>query len=685
MRIAFSGGIAGVRPAPAQRRLAALEPAAAAWLASVPVAVLTLAAIVLLGPPLGSTLLPAPSARFFAGTAAGVNPEPTEQARFLIALTAPLLLAAGTLALVRRPPQRLAAEAAAALAQRIELVAVALLVACFVAQRVLPPQGRPGAPPIVYFSIPSVVVAAAVAAALALAARSARVRRSWARWSAETRWRGVAAALVALVALAITLLPSLYTDGSLGHAYEAVIYHLQFTYDESVAVLDGRSPLGDFATQYSALWPYVAAGAMSLLSPSVGTFTGMMATLIGLTLLAMYDILRRAARSSLAALALFLPLLATCAFQLHGPTVSRFSLMTYFGVLPLRYAGPFFLAWLLARHLDGARPRRIWPLFLTAGLVVLNNTDFGLAALGATVAALVWTQPRRPDARTARRLALEALGGLAAAFALVSALLLSRTGELPHLGLLVRYAHIFVVDGFAMLPIRPVVGFSTIIFLTHVAAIGVATVRALRRDPDRLMTGMLVWTAVFGLGAGSYYVGHSLSEVLEYTFPPWGLSVALLTLLALRGAARQVRWPSPAQLACLFAFGLLVSSISQTAPPWRQVKRIARSGPEVFAHPIGERFVAEHAQRGESVLVMSGLGHRIAFNLGLDDVERFTGARSMLTAEQLDESLAALRRAGGTKVFVLLVESFPGMTETLNRDYELRGTGEEGMALWVAR
>jgi hypothetical protein len=684
MRIAFSGGIAGVRPARAQRGLVALDPATAAWLAAVPVAAVTLLAIVLLGPPLGSALLPAPSARFWSGTAAGVHPEPTEQARFLVALSAPLLLAALTLLLARRPPERLTAFAAGRLAGAAELLAVAILAGCFVAQRILPPQGRPGAPPIVYFTTPSVILAAALAAALAAGVRSARVRAAFSRWSAESPARRIGAALVALVALVVTLLQSLYTDGSLGHAYESVIYHLQFTYDESVAVLDGRSPLGDFATQYSALWPYALAGGMSILGPSVGAFTGMMAALIGATLLAIYDMLRRAARSSIAALLLFLPLLATSAFELHGPQVSRFSLVTYFGVMPLRYAGPFLLAWLVVRHLDGAWPRRVWPLFLAAGLVVLNNTDFGLAALGATCVALLWTL-ERPDARTARRLALEATGGLAAALALVTALLLARTGALPQLGLLTRYARMFVVDGFAMLPIRPVVGLSTIVYLTHVAAIGVATVRALRRDPDRLITGLLAWNGIFGLGAGSYYIGHSLSEVLEYTFTPWALSVALLTLLALRSAAARARWPSPAQLACLFAFGLLATSLTQTPPPWRQVQRIARSGPEVFARPIGQAFVAQYAQPGEAVLIMSGLGHRIGLNLELDDVEPFTGARSHLTVEQLEESLAALRAAGGTKVFVLLVEAFPGLSEALNRRGTLRGRSPEGMALWVVR
>ncbi|MBS1869758.1 MAG: hypothetical protein JSS99_08845 [Actinobacteria bacterium] len=669
-----------------RRRAAALGAADAAWLAVVPTVAIMLAAIVLLGPWVG-TLRPTGNARFLSGVQAGVHPEPTEQGRYLVALLAPLLLAALTLLLVRRPPSW-AAERSRRLARAAEALAVAVLAGCFVAQRLQLPQGGPTERRIVYFTMPSVLFAVAVAAALAVAARSTTVREAWAAWSAPSRSRLVLAFLLALGATAVTLLPAISADGSLAHEYEAVIYHMQFTYDESVSVLAGRSPLGDFATQYAALWPYAIAAVMSLLGTSVAVFTGVLATITGLALLALYDVLRRVARSPLTALLLYVPLLATSALKLHGPWHGRFSLVTYYGVMPLRYAGPFFLAWLLVRHLDGVRGRRdphIWPLFLVGGMVALNNTDFGIAAVGATIAALLWTS-RRPNGPRARRLALEAAGGMATAFALVTLLLVWRTGGPPHFELLLRYARIFVVEGFANLPMKPVIGFHLVVYLTYVAAIGVATVRAIRRDPDRLMTGMLVWSGVFGLGAGSYYVGHSLSEVLMYTFPVWALTVVLLTLLSMRAlAASTRRWPAPAMLACLFAFGLLVCSLAQTPSPWDEVRRIGSEGPKVFARPIGEAFVAQYAQPGEAVLVMSGLGQKIALNLGLDDVERFTGARSMFTLEQLEESVAALRAARGTKIFVLTIEAFGGLTEALERAYELRAQEPQGMTYWVQR
>jgi hypothetical protein len=681
------GALTSRRTRDAAARAAASEPSVldartAAWLAAVPAAALALVAIVALGPALGDLLLPAPAGRLGTRAAAAARPEPTEQARFLIALSAPLLLSALTVALVRRPS---AAPVRPALAARAaELLAVLIVAACFVAQRSQAPQtGGYETTPVVYFTPPSIGVAVAVAAALALMVRSARVRAGAARWLAETRPRRVAAALAAVAAVAVALLPAINTDSSIAQVFEPVSFHMQFTYDETMAVLNGRSPLGDFVAQYGALWPYALAAGMSVLGSGLAAFTGMLAALTGLALLAQYDILRRLTRSSIAALLLFLPLLATNGFRLHGPAVNRFSLINYSGVMPLRYAGPFLLAWLVVRHLDGARPRRAWALFLAAGLVVLNNTDFGLPALGATIAALAWTR-RWPDAPGLRRTLLEAAGGLAAALALVTALLLARTGSPPDLSLLFRYARVFAIDGFAMLPIQPLFGVAIALFLTHVAAIGVATVRALRGERDAL-TGALAWSGVFGLGAGSYYVGHSLSEVLIYTFPPWALSLTLLTLVTLRAlTARAGRGARPAELAVLVGFGLLVCSLAQTPAPWQQLRRIASHGPPQLARPLGETFVAQHTHRGEAVLIVALLGHRTAENLGLRDVEPYTGAKSIFSLEQLEDSVAALRAAGGRKLFVEPANAYEEPAAWLRGAFAPRAQGE-GMQLWVLR
>src|SRR4029079_2169537 len=142
--------------------------------------------------------------------------------------------------------------------------------------------------------------------------------------------------------------------------------------------------------------------------------------------------------------------------------------------------GPYLLAWATVRHLDGAHPRRI-PLLLLGGLVAINNVEFGLPALAATLAALALAEERGSWRTLARDLGLGLLGALA----LVAALTLAVAGSLPHFGLALTYARIFGVEGFNILPMRAL-GFPLVIYATFTAAIATAAVRARRPDGPAL-------------------------------------------------------------------------------------------------------------------------------------------------------------------------------------------------------
>src|SRR5689334_2791342 len=87
------------------------DAATAAWLCALPCAVVAAAAILVLGPPLGRLLSPAPGAYVFLAGAI-VHPEPTEHARYVLAVCAPLLGAAAVISsprwLARVPPRLVA-------------------------------------------------------------------------------------------------------------------------------------------------------------------------------------------------------------------------------------------------------------------------------------------------------------------------------------------------------------------------------------------------------------------------------------------------------------------------------------------------------------------------------------------------------------------------------------------------
>ncbi len=675
----------------------ALSAGEIAWLAALPCAAVTVALIAALGPLVGDLLLPRSSVLFFEAAIRELAPEPHEQGRFLVALLGPLLLAGATALLMRRAP-RMRAALVQPLVWGAQAAVVAFAVVCVAIQRRIV-FAYPNYQPIrqQYFTNATYAAAALGAIAIVAAVRSERVRALAARWARETTARRIAWTLAAAALIAIWLLHAFNTEHTVFNENHPAAYHLQFTLDETFAVIDGRSPLANFAAQYGSLWPYPVAAIMSLIGPSVGSFTGLMLLIGGIALLAMYDVLRRVARSPLHGFLLFAPFLATTFFLLRGPLENRYTVGTIFSDYPMRFAGPWLLAWLAARHLDGARPRATWPLFLAAGLVAMNNTDHGVPALVALLAALLWTGAETADpiahpTRLARlrSLALQALAGLAAAYALVALLTLVRAGALPDPTLMVRFAQLFALAGFAMLPM-PVLGFHLVIYVTFVAALVVATVRALaggEPEPrERALTGLLAFVAVFGLGSGAYYVGRSHPEVLVTSFAAWSLALALLTLVVVRRlAATPRRWPEPAAAACLLAFCVAGCSLAQTPTPWSQLHRLRDTTPTTFQIPSGQEFVAAHTRRGEHVALLQSLGHRIAANLHITDVTPYTGQSSMPAVEQLYDTLRMLQAEGGTKIFILVGGAErPDVRPALAAvGYGMTAADHEGDQLWVA-
>ncbi|HEU4703799.1 MAG TPA: hypothetical protein VFS37_15065, partial [Conexibacter sp.] len=553
-----------------------VDAATAAWLCALPVAATVAASILLLGPVVGGPLRPSASFTFLPQSEGAVYDESTEHARYLIALTGPLLLALATWWAVRRrvalPPR--VASIGTTLAQ---LALAAVLVACVVYQYGItygPVYTRTVGVVTTdrYFNPATLVVAGAVAVALLLAARSVHARQLYAAVARESPTRRWTLLAVAVLLTATWLLHAVNSDASIASVPEAIRYHLEFTLDEAFAVTNGLTPLVDFNPQYSALWPFGSALVMQVAGESLLVFSIALSALTAISLLAIYGVLRRVTGSSASALLLYVPFLATSMFVIGAVTVNRGSFGNYFGVFPLRYAGPYLLAWLTARRLErGGGAVGLWLLFSAAGLVLINNADFGVPALGACVAALLWTGAVRGRLRT---LALSLVAGLATAAALVVLLTLVRAGSLPQPGRIFEYARVYTRGGYTMLPMPPF-GVHVALYLTYVGALGVATVRALRGARDRVLTGMLAWSAIFGLGAASYYVGRSHPEALRAMFSAWALALVLLAVAALRALSTRPAPRRPIVIAvALFGFGIAVCSIAQLPAPWSQLRRI---------------------------------------------------------------------------------------------------------------
>ena len=649
----------------ATRAARALTAAEAAWLVVLPCALLLLAAIVVLGPPLGRALLAPPGGTTIwhqYDNAQIVRPEPTEHARYLIALTGPLLVAAATLALAGRHVRGDVARAATAAAH---VVLLAFVVACITAQQLHLygkgfVVGHEAPRRMVVLSIATLVVAVLLALLGACLLRSERISSRIAQALRETpRSRALALAAAALL-VALWLLSAFNTDATIELANQSVSDNIAFWTDEAFAILNGHAPLVDFHAQYGQLWAYIAAGGLTLFGTSLGVYAAIMLAGTAGAVAAVLATLRRLVGGWPAAAALFAPFVATSFYMEAGPLSNRYSPANLFSVFPIRYAGPYVLLWLAVRRVQRRTATAPLALFTLAGLVAINNLEFGFPAGAATLVALGATGDR--SRRALARLAGSALAGVALSLALTCALTLAVAGSLPHFGMLAAFPRIYGAEGFGLLPM-PALGLHLVVYLTFAAALVVALLRAAAPSSDDApaLTAALAWAGLFGLGAGGYFVGRSHPHVLIDMFSAWALALELLLLVVVRAILRRPsRRPRLAELLVLAGIGAMACSLAQTPTPWSQIERLQRTRPtrEQVA-VLTTRVVDQMTHRGEPVALLMMLGHRIAYELGLDDVTPYANMGSMMTRKQWADAIAALRRAGGRRLIIPHETLFP--------------------------
>jgi hypothetical protein len=634
------------------------------WLLTPLAGALTIGLMVVFGHPLGEVIFPkAPLSEFWPSARVYAQPKPFEQARYLLTLLGAILVPAALLWGEHRGWQRWSPRGLPVLARGAELAFVVVLALGILCRRDVVAFG------ISYFSVPTLIVAGVVAAGLALGvgAPTIRVRGSalLRERSTAVRWAALAIAVLAVV---IWLLPAIETDSTVAGSNTGTWFDLQFSFDEGLSVLNGHTPLVNYVAQYGSLWPYVAAIPLHFTNGSLAGYTVSMTTVSALSMLAIYGVLRRVTRSAPAALLLFLTFVATSCFIARGTPIYRYSFADYFGAFPMRYAGPYFTCYLLARHLSGERPRRTVWIFLAAGLSVLNNGDFGVPCLGATILALAVCAPRPWALGGAALRVGEAIGGLLGAYALVAVVTVARTGDLPKIGLVFQYAHLFAISGYQMVR-TPWFGTWIVLYLTYAAAL-VVGVWLMRRTADRVGAGMLVWIGIFGLGGGAYYAGRSISEVLIELFSAWALAIALLMAITIRHLVRTVTRPGIAQVALFFGFGLSLCSLAQFPAPWSSLRRLTSPDSVQLFQPTAEvDFVRGHVRRGQPVALLTYLGQRTSREAHVDDVTPFSGLLSMPTMPQLAQTISQLRAAGGHQIVLYVGNDYwPEMLPAIEHD-----------------
>jgi hypothetical protein len=625
-----------------------------AWLAVGGGAIVLAAALAWLAPPL-SDLYPSPAHDLFTVWKSLIVPEPLEDVRSMLALISPVLVAAVVLALGTDRPPRPALDP---LVISLQVIGVVLLVIAVLEQPTTGPLL-----PHDYFdryllSAPNLI--AGVAIGLLLTAAVLRPP-SW-RWLGSVRealsrgggWRWVALAVAVLVT-AIWLLPAVNTDDTAGKAGFIAPGHFPVQGDDYFAAVNGRTPLVDYISQYANLLPLLLEPVLKATGLSLTSLSISMCVLSAISMVAIYGVFVQVTRGAWTALALYVPWVALALFPWNDSGPYREFDGIYYGVMPGRFFGPFLLALLLAIWL---RTRRIptYALFLFAGLVVLNNYEFGIGALLALVVAVPMGWDRAlPIRRRLLDLLLQGGAGLITAVVIVCVITLLRTGELPDPSLLTYYNRLFLRDSYGLQRMSSL-GLHWALYATYAAALLIAVVRHIRDEPDRVLTGMLAFSSIFGLVTGMYFVGRSSQFQLMLLFPAWGLSLALVAWAAahaLRAAAadrrRLRRLLVPAGVA-LIGFGVMVSAIDRLPLPNRQIDRLSDGGTPADLGPT-ERYIESVTQPGEDVLLIgTAPDHLVADKTGIVNVSPLNGVGSLFSPKEADRGLDQLEDSGGNVV-----------------------------------
>jgi hypothetical protein len=511
-----------------------------------------------------------------------------------------------------------------------------------------------------------------------------------------SRWPGLAGLMAAGWSLA-RLLEDVFTDRNLDIVPPLAAYHLPLQMGEFAAAVNGRVPLVDFRPQYENLLALVLRPVFSLVGFDVTTFTAAMAALSLLGFLFIYRVFVRVTGSPWVGLLLYIPWVGVSLVNMESAGSVRMSTFSYYAVGPIRYLGLFVLAYGAARYLAAPRLGRLAAVSSVAGLVVLNNLDFGVPAAFGLWCAAVLFPPRGPSRiRQALLASGVVVGSVALAFLAYWVVVRVTCGTWPHASALTEYQRTFAILGFNMIAM-PRVGLHWVVYGTFMTAllyavfVSLSEGRAAMSPQRRLSMGMLAYGGVAGLGSMAYYVGRSHPQVLVTLYPAWAFVAALLThrvlgdVLAARKSDREgghFIYAIPVA-AVLALWGGLLPFVLEVPHVPEEVQRLVHPhAGSVDVRP--ERLVSlvhKYVHKGEPAVILYPNGHWLAIRASVKNLCPFVHPDSVLLQTQLKSVFDSIERLPRQRRYVFGALGGP-IGDRLSRAGFTRVDGDADFEVW---
>ena len=481
-------------------------------------------------------------------------------------------------------------------------------------------------------------------------------QRAWLWWGLATSWS------------VLWVLPNVFTEADRSAWLTQTAYHIPFTMGEFAAVLNGRTPMVDFYSQYQNVLPLLLSPLLRWTGLSLFSFTLTMALLSVTGLLLLFSVLTRVVRSSWLALVLFLPMVAF-SFEPVETNVGGYvhNMFTYYAMGPLRFLGVFVLARLSLWYLERPSYSRLAQSAAIAGIVALNNLDFGLPALAAVLSCVVLFAPRFGRSTPAVRICMAVLtflltAGMAVVVYFVAVRL--RAGAWPMVANLVLYQKTFAASGFAMVE-APQAGFYQTIFLILLLPVLVALFEVFSGSflesgrRARIEYGTLIYAGIAGLGVFTYYAGRSDPGALPVAFCPAAYALVLLVYRfgagvipsRLSGGSTAPGLRIIPGVVVLTLFSLTFPGVFNAPHPGAQLARLRRGLAKLpDPHQNAVEVIRRYVPPGKQTVIIAPDAHWLAMKAGVINRYPFSHSGSLLIRDQLGPVMNAIAALPNKKV-----------------------------------